>query len=65
VLDPRSAVTGLEELGGAFMTFENEEASGWTTLAYEEVVFVISGEVTLAVKEVTRSRRFVAPWATY
>src|SRR5947209_3938880 len=49
--DYRSAVSGLEELGATFMTFDDEMASDWTTLAYEEVIYVISGNVSLTVRE--------------
>jgi ethanolamine utilization protein EutQ (cupin superfamily) len=49
--DYRSAPSGLKELGAAFMSFENTQVSEWTTLSYEEVIYVISGEVTLEVKD--------------
>ncbi|WP_172653033.1 hypothetical protein [Rhodococcus opacus] len=48
-VDHRTTGSGLNELGGVFMTFDRDGRTEPWTLRYEEVIYVVSGQLTLTV----------------
>jgi ethanolamine utilization protein EutQ (cupin superfamily) len=50
-VDHITAGSGLHDLGCVFMTFDRDGRTEPWTLRYEEVIFVVSGELTLTVIE--------------
>jgi ethanolamine utilization protein EutQ (cupin superfamily) len=49
--DDRYKNSPLTDLGPAFMTWDQEGTTDEWTIGYEEVLYIVSGELTLSVRE--------------
>jgi ethanolamine utilization protein EutQ (cupin superfamily) len=61
MIEHRTATSGLTQLGTYFMVFHSDEPGEPWTLHYEETMYVIEGELRLAVLEAAGERIVSAP----